>query len=108
MIAPQYPGTLFRYWLIYNIAWKTFIYVLAVALARYLEHFIPLLVKGKGVAEANHEIPGEFVWPRLLAIHIWFVVLFLFYSVLAELVRALGKERVFKMFFGRDYRKTSI
>jgi hypothetical protein len=88
--------------LIYNIAWKTFIYVLAVALARYLEHFIPLLVKGKGVAAANHEILGEFVWQRFLAVQVWFVVLFHFYSVLVELVRALGKERVLKMFFGFD------
>src|SRR5713101_6745856 len=34
--------------LIYNIAWKTFIYMLAVALARYLEEIIPLLRKGSG------------------------------------------------------------
>jgi|SRR5208337_2618398 len=87
--------------LIYNITWKTFIYVLAVAFARYLEHIIPLLIKGGGVAEAHQQIMGEFVWPRFVAVQIWFVVLFLFYSVLVELVRALGKERVIKMFFGR-------
>lgn len=87
--------------LIYNIAWKTFIYVLVVALARYLERIVPLLIKGSGVAEANQHVMGEFVWARFVAVQIWFVVVLLFYGVLVELVRALGKERVIKMFFGR-------
>ncbi len=35
-----------------------------------------------------------------MAIQIWLLVLFMFYAVLVELVRALGTERVIKMFFG--------
>jgi hypothetical protein len=88
--------------LIYNILWKTFIYMLAVTLARYLEHFIPLLWNGAGVAEAHRHIADNLVWPRFVAIQIWLLVLFLFYAVLVELVRALGRQRVIKMFFGRN------
>ena len=87
--------------LMYNIAWKTFIYVLAILLVRYVEHLIPFL-KGEGsFIEANQHLLREMVWPRFWAVQIWLVVLFFFYSTLVELVRALGKERVLKMFFGR-------
>jgi hypothetical protein len=43
----------------------------------------------------------EVVWPRFLAVQIWFLVLFFFYSVIVELVRVLGKERLIEMFFGQ-------
>jgi hypothetical protein len=87
--------------LIYNVAWKTFLYVLAVLLARYVEHLIPFLKDGGGFMEANGHLLQEVNWSRFLAIQIWFMVLFFFYSVLVEMIRVLGKERVVKMFFGR-------
>jgi hypothetical protein len=86
--------------LIYNIVWKTLIYTLAVMLARYLEHFIPLVREDGGFTAAHQHILRGTIWPRFMAIQIWLLVLFFFYSVLVELVRALGKERVLKMFFG--------
>ena len=87
--------------LIYNIVWKSFIYVLAVLLARYIEHLIPFLKEGGGFMEAHQRLMEEVNWQRFLAIQIWFMVLFFFYTVLVELIRVLGKERVIKMFFGR-------
>jgi hypothetical protein len=87
--------------LIYNIVWKTSIYVLAVMLARYLERFIPFLKEDGGIVGAHLHLMHEIVWPRFPAIHIWFMVLFCLYSVLVELVRVLGKERMIKLFFGR-------
>jgi len=87
--------------LIYNIIWKTFIYVLAVLLVRYLEHFIPFISEDGGVMAAHRHLVQEVVWPRFLAVQIWFLVLFFFYSVIVELVRVLGKERLIKMFFGQ-------
>jgi hypothetical protein len=87
--------------LIYNIVWKTFIYVLAVLLVRYLEHFIPFFSEDGGVMAAHRHLVQEVVWPRFLAVQIWFLVLFFFYSVIVELVRVLGKERLIEMFFGQ-------
>jgi hypothetical protein len=86
--------------LIYNILWKTFIYMIAVFIARYLEHFIPAFREHWDIVEAHQHLLREFAWRRFVAIQIWLMVLFLFYAVLVELVRALGKERVVKMFFG--------
>jgi len=88
--------------LIYNIVWKTFIYVLAVLLARYLEHIIPFLRQDGGVIAAHRHLMQEIIWEHFLAVQIWLVVLFLFYSVLFELVRVLGKKRVIKLFFGLE------
>jgi hypothetical protein len=86
--------------LAYNIAWKTFIYMVAVIIARYLEHFIPFLREHGSVVEAHRRILEGFEWRRFVAIQLWLLVLFLFYAVMFELVRALGKDRVVKMFFG--------
>jgi hypothetical protein len=88
--------------LIYNIVWKTFIYVLAVLLARYLEHIIPFLRQDGGVIAAHRHLMQEIIWEHFLAVQIWLVVLFFFYSVLFELVRVLGKKRVIKLFFGLE------
>jgi hypothetical protein len=87
--------------LIYNILWKTSLYMLAVLLVRYLQIFIPFLGEDGGAMEAHRHLMHEIVWPRFVAVHIWLVVLFFFYSVLVELVRVLGKERLVKLFFGR-------
>jgi len=86
--------------LIYNILWKTFIYMAAVFVLRYLEHFIPFLRESGSMADAHERIIEGFRWRRFIAIQLWLLVLFLFYAVLVELIRALGKERVRKMFFG--------
>jgi hypothetical protein len=87
--------------LIYNIVWKTFIYVLAVLLVRYLERFIPFFNEAGGVMAAHRNLVQEMDWSRFLAIQIWFMVLLFFYSVIVELVRVLGKDHLIKMFFGQ-------
>lgn len=86
--------------LIYNILWKTFIYMVAVFVVRYLEHFIPFLRETGSLAEAHERIIEGFRWRRFIAIQLWLFVLFLFYAVLYELIQALGKDRVVRMFFG--------
>ena len=86
--------------LIYNIVWKTIIYMVVVFIVRYFEHFIPAFREYGGIGEAHQQLLREFAWRRFVAIQIWLLVLFFFYAVLVELVRALGKERVVKMFFG--------
>jgi hypothetical protein len=86
--------------LVYNILWKTFIYWGVVFIVRYFEHFIPYFKTHGNAWEAHLHLVGDVQWRRFFAIQIWLLVLFIFYSVLFELVRALGKDRVRKMFFG--------
>lgn len=86
--------------LIYNVVWKTLVYLLAALLVRYLEHLIPFAREHGGLAAANRHLLGEVVWPHFWAVQIWLLVLLLVYCALRELVRALGRERVLHLFFG--------
>lgn len=86
--------------LIYNIVWKTTIYVLAALVVHYLEHLIPIWWKSGSLADANRTLLGEIVWAHFWAVQLWLLVLLLMYCTLRELVRALGREEVMRMFFG--------
>ena len=86
--------------LIYNVVWKTLVYMMVVFTVRYLEHVIPAFREFGSIAGAHQHLLEGFAWRRFIAIQIWLLVLFLFYSVLVELVRALGKDRLRTMFFG--------
>jgi hypothetical protein len=50
--------------LIYNIVWKTFIYIVAALLVRYVEHLIPLIREYKNLKVANNHLLDEVVWPH--------------------------------------------
>jgi len=86
--------------LIYNVVWKTVIYVTASLFVHYLEHFSPLWWRTGSFAEGNRDLWREIVWPHFWAIQLWLLVLLFFYCALRELVRALGADKVRQMFFG--------
>lgn len=84
--------------LIYNVIWKTLIYLVASILVRYVEHIIHFWRESDSFAEANRKLYAEVVWPHILAVQLWLVVLLLVYCSMRELVRALGREQIVKMF----------
>jgi hypothetical protein len=86
--------------LIYNILWKTFIYLLIALFFRYLEVLIPMLVKHQSWSLANQHLQQEVVWPHFWAVQIWVWALLLGYSIVRELIRAMGKRRAIQIFFG--------
>ncbi|MFZ0827807.1 MAG: hypothetical protein WAO02_10330 [Verrucomicrobiia bacterium] len=86
--------------LIYNIAWKTTIYFAAAFVVRYLEEFIHFYRAHGTVLGANRHLLDEVVWPHFWAIQIWLTVLLVMYCTMDELVRAIGKEQVRRIFFG--------
>ena len=86
--------------LIYNVVWKTAIYLLAALVVHYLEHLVPLWWRARDLSTANRQLLNEIVWPHFWAIQLWLLVLLFFYCALRELVRALGADRVRRMFFG--------
>jgi hypothetical protein len=86
--------------LIYNVAWKTTIYVLASLAVHYLEHLVPLWWRMGDLGTANHRLLEEIVWPHFWAIQLWLVVLLFMYCAMRELVRAIGPSEVSRMFFG--------
>jgi hypothetical protein len=85
--------------LIYNVLWKTGIYVSASVLVHYLEHLVPLWWR-MGFVAANQHLRTEMVWPHFWAIQLWLVVLIFVYCMMRELIRVIGRDRVMQVFFG--------
>ena len=85
--------------LIYNIAWKTAIYIVAALIVRILEELIPLIGKAGGVAAAFEQLLDEVVWHHFWSVQIWLLTLFAFYCTLREVGRVVGRKRVMQMFF---------
>lgn len=84
--------------LLYNVVWKTTIYMGATFLVRYIEHLAPLWKKHGTFIEANRAMFEEIVWPHFWLLMMWLAVLFFVYCALRELVRAIGKEKVVQLF----------
>ena len=87
--------------LIYNVVWKTMIYILAVFVVRYVEHLIPFVWEFGSLSIAHQHLLNEVVWPHFWSIQIWLLVLFFAYASLHELVRLIGRDDVLRMFFGK-------
>ena len=86
--------------LIYNITWKTLIYLLAALAVRYLEAFIHFYRQQGLILGATRHMLDEIVWPHFWAIQIWLTVLLMLYCTMDELGRALGRNRVRELFLG--------
>ena len=86
--------------LVYNIAWKTLIYLVVSALIHYLERLYDFSRQAGGIASANEKLFAEIVWPHFWAVQIILLVLILMYCTMHELARSIGKEKVLRIFFG--------
>ena len=86
--------------LLYNVCWKTSIYLLISALIHYLERLVEFARQAGGLAAGNEKLLHEIVWPHFWAIEIILLVLIFNYCTFRELVRVIGKEKVSRIFFG--------
>ena len=86
--------------LIYNVAWKTLIYLLVATLIHYLERLIDFWRQAGGFVAGNKKLLAEIVWPHFWAIQIILLVLIVMYCTMHELVRVIGREKVLRIFFG--------
>ena len=86
--------------LIYNVAWKTLIYLLMSVLIHYIERLIEFWRQTGSFIAGNEKLMSEMVWPHFWAIQILLLVLILMYCTMHELVRVIGKEKVLRIFFG--------
>ncbi|MFO1304756.1 MAG: hypothetical protein U1F54_13570 [Burkholderiales bacterium] len=92
--------------LAYNIAWKTMIYYAMATLIHYLERVYDASKEAGGGFEAGNALLLEkIVWPHFWGMQIVIFVVILNYCVIRELGRALGEERVFRLFFRHDLPK---
>lgn len=86
--------------LVYNITWKTTVYLIAAILVRYVEHLILFVREYGNIAEANRHLLTEVIWPHFWLVQIWLFVIFLVYCTLREFARALGRERFIALLVG--------
>src|SRR5207244_6546726 len=86
--------------LIYNIAWKTVIYLLLSAVIHYQERLIDFWRQAGSFVAGNQKLLSEIIWPHFWAIQIILLVLITAYCMVHELVRVIGKEKALRIFFG--------
>ena len=86
--------------LVYNVAWKTFIYLLMSVLIHYIERLIEFWRQTGSFVAGNEKLLAEIVWPHFWAIQIILFVLIAAYCMVHELVRVIGKEKAMRIFFG--------
>ena len=86
--------------LIYNVAWKTLIYMVMATLIHYLERLIDFWRQAGGFVAGNEKLFSEMVWPHFWAIQIILFVLIVMYCTMHELMRVIGREKVLRIFFG--------
>lgn len=86
--------------LVYNVAWKTIIYLLAATVIHYLERLIEFSRQAGGVIAGNEKLLTEIVWPHFWAAEILLFVLIVNYCTARELVRVIGREKAVRLFFG--------
>ena len=86
--------------LIYNVTWKTLIYLVVSALIHYLERVVEFCRQAGSLVAGNEKLLSEMVWPHFWAIQLVLFVLIAMYCTIHELARVIGKEKVLRIFFG--------
>jgi len=86
--------------LVYNIAWKTVIYLLVSLLVHYFERLVDFWRETGGFVAGNEMLLKEMVWPHFWAIQLILLMLILMYCTMRELVRVIGGATMRKIFFG--------
>ena len=102
LIADMLPG-INRYPdqpLIYNVAWKTTIYLFVATVIHYLERLVDFSRQAGSLAAGNAKLFAEIVWPHFWAIQIILLMLILMYCTARELVRVIGRDKALRICFG--------
>jgi hypothetical protein len=86
--------------LVYNIGWKTTIYLLVSFAIHYLERLVEFWRKTGGFVAGSERLLQEIIWPHFWALQIILFLLILFYVTTTEMARVLGRERLRHIFFG--------
>jgi hypothetical protein len=83
-----------------QVLWKTLLYSIVVLLFRVMEEAIPLVSKHGGLASGVQAMFREVSWPLFAVVALWIIGGLFLYSLVSELVHAVGPDRVKKIFFG--------
>jgi hypothetical protein len=87
--------------LIYNIIWRTILYLAFVLFIKYLEDLIPLLSNDNTFMQNTSAVLKEMASPKSIVIDIILVLFLFIYVVSYELVKSIGKKKFKALFFGK-------
>jgi hypothetical protein len=85
--------------LVYNITWKTAIYMLVATGIHYLERVIEFWRKADSFAAANRALLENVIWPHFWAVEIVIGMLVIGYCTFTELSGALGHANMRAILF---------
>ena len=83
------------------VLFKTLIYCAVVFLVRFLERLVKYWLGGGTFSGIPEYVANHFSWNRFIAIQIWVFVLFLVYTISAELNSLFGQGELAKILFTR-------
>lgn len=86
--------------LIWNVGWKSLLYLVVSFALHYLERLIEFWRKSTDFAAANHALFAEINWDHFWAIQLLLAFFILIYCVMNELIRVVGRSEMKAMFFG--------
>ncbi|MEJ5060601.1 MULTISPECIES: hypothetical protein [unclassified Pseudomonas] len=86
--------------LIWNVTWKTLMYTLVALVVHYLERLYEFWKEAPSIMDANSTLWNSMNWPQFWAVQLLLVTLIFMYCVISELARAIGHDRLKKMFIG--------
>jgi hypothetical protein len=86
--------------LIYNIAWKFFIYAIFIFLIRVAENFIHAGLHFHSWAKGWLHVELTLQTSEFWAVELWLFLLFFLFIFYNELVDKIGRDKVRKMLFG--------
>lgn len=86
--------------LIYEVAWRIFLYVIIIIIILVLDELIPLISKYGAISTAFEHLIEEIKWPRFWATNIILIAFLTVYSLATEVIRAAGRKELVELFFG--------
>jgi hypothetical protein len=86
--------------IMYNVVWKTAIYVIASLFVHFLGHLVPVWWRLGRFRDANEQLWNEIVWPHFWAIQLWLLVVIFAYCLAREFNRVIGPDQVRTILFG--------
>ncbi|HYZ72520.1 MAG TPA: hypothetical protein VE641_05535 [Chthoniobacterales bacterium] len=87
--------------IIQPILFKTLIYCIVVLIVRFIEKLAKYLLTGGTFDGIPDYVEHHFSWNRFIAIQIWVFILFLIYTIAAELNSLFGSGELAKILFTR-------
>jgi hypothetical protein len=86
--------------LLFDVLWKTGIYLVGAVVMYVLEQFVESLIKHHDSAVAWGRLSDAVVNPRFCVLFLWLGLLIFAFTAARETIRALGKERFKSLWFG--------